>query len=471
MSHDDYQSRELLWLRRLRDLSQRLGSEEDPARLPRAILEAAREMTDAERAVLVRVEGPDSQGDLKVQPLAAVGFSERDLAGPAGAVSRTVVERCLAEQRAVLTSKAEDASLLERSTLIRRGVLSVVCVPLLLGGALRGALYLDHQGREAHFRQRDLPILQAFATQAALCLELNAAPPQRASGPKRFLLGESEAISALREELARAARTPDPVLICGEPGTELALAARELHALTGDASHPFHLATAPQPGQLLGDSELPGWLGSRGTVCLEQVDTLDAGLQRVLAHAVAQGTYQPLDTTAPRSVQARIVATTHVDLAARVRDGQFLAELYYRLDVQRVVVPPLRQRAQDIPALCEAGFRRLNAPERRLDDEALESLQRYAWPGNALELERELKRLRSLGPHLLRREHLSQEIREGRGLGAAVEGFAGRTLGDMEEQMVRQAMREAKGVKSKAARKLGIPRSTLYHLLARYGVE
>ncbi|MEZ6188436.1 MAG: sigma 54-interacting transcriptional regulator [Planctomycetota bacterium] len=470
MTQDRYQARELVWLRRLRDLSQRLGSEQDPGALPKAILRAAREMTEAERAVLVSVEGPDSSGKLRVHALAASGFSARDLAGPEGAVSRTVVERCIADGRAVLTTQQEDANLIHASTLVRRGVLSVVCVPLYLRGTLRGALYLDHRGREAHFRQRDLPILQAFATQSALCLELTQEPAPITRTTQRLLIGEAPPLVALREELARAARSTEPTLICGEPGTELTLAARELHALAHPGERAFREVSATTLPRLLGNSAEPGWLGQEGTVCIQDVETLEPALQRVLASAVAEGSYT-LPDGSTHSVRARVVATTHVDLEARIRDGKFLAELYYRLDVQRVIVPPLRQRTEDLEELCRLGFQRLNAPELSIGEDAMERLKAYSWPGNALELERELRRLRSLGPHRFRPEHLSDAIRDGRGVVATSEGFTGKTLGELEEQMVRQALEETNGVKSKAARKLGIPRSSLYHLIARYKIE
>lgn len=469
-TQDAFQARELLWLRRLRDLSQRLGSEADPTALPKAILRAAREMTEAERAVLVSVEGPDSAGKLKVHALAASGFSARDLAGAEGAVSRTVVERCIADGRAVLTTQNEDKNLIHASTLVRRGVLSVVCVPLYLQGRLRGALYLDHRGREAHFRQRDLPILQAFATQSALCMELSESPVPTIRSTERLLPGDAPPIQALREELGRAACSAEPTLICGEPGTELTLAARELHALAHGQERPFREVTVSTLPRLLGNAAEPGWLGQEGTVCIQDVETLEPGMQRVLAGAVAEGTYT-LPDGSTHSVRARIVATTHVDLEARIRDGKFLAELYYRLDVQRVIVPPLRQRTEDLEMLCELGFQRLNAPNLQVGDEALARMKTYAWPGNTLELERELRRLRGLGPHRFRPEHLSESIRDGRGVVSSGEGFTGKTLGELEEQMVRQALVETKGVKSKAARKLGIPRSSLYHLIARYKID
>ena len=305
MNQDRYQARELVWLRRLRDLSQRLGSERDATTLPKAILRAAREMTEAERAVLVSVEGPDSAGKLKVHALAASGFSARDLAGAEGAVSRTVVERCVADGRAVLTTQDEDANLIHASTLIRRGVLSVVCVPLYLRGSLRGALYLDHRGIEAHFRQRDLPILQAFATQSALCLELTDAPPPVARSGQRLLIGDAPPLQVLREELGRAACSAEPTLICGEPGTELTLAARELHALAHSVERPFREVTVASLPRLLGNDAELGWLGQEGTVCIQDVETLDPALQRVLASAIAEGTYSVGDGST-HSVRARI---------------------------------------------------------------------------------------------------------------------------------------------------------------------
>jgi len=164
MSDDDHETkdarraRELVWLRRTRDLAQMLGSERDPARLPPRILDAAVELTGADRGFLVEVRGPDAGGGLQVKVLAARGFRHGG-AGAEGAVSRSIVERCLREGgQAVVTSRPDDAFLTDATSLVQQGVRSVMCVPLRLRGALRGVLNLDVKG-ESVLSEGELPIV------------------------------------------------------------------------------------------------------------------------------------------------------------------------------------------------------------------------------------------------------------------------------------------------------------------------
>jgi len=478
MSDDDHETkdarraRELVWLRRTRDLAQMLGSERDPARLPPRILDAAVELTGADRGFLVEVRGPDAGGGLQVKVLAARGFRHGG-AGAEGAVSRSIVERCLREGgQAVVTSRPDDAFLTDATSLVQQGVRSVMCVPLRLRGALRGVLYLDVKG-EGVLSEGDLPIVQTFATQAALALELSREAPAAEAAAPRFLVGASAPIVTLLEEVAAAARTADPVLVCGEPGTERGLVARELHAQGADAAASFKSVPAgPEAAAaLLGSAGSPGLLGRPGTVFLDDVEALGAELQRVLARALHEGAFVAPGGPRKAPVRARLVAGTGVDLEERVRRGELRAELYYRLDVQRLVVPPLRQRTEDLPAVCAAIDARLGPPAVAFAPAAMDRLRRYAWPGNTVELEGEIRRLKGAGIRHVRVQDLRARIRDGRGVVHEHAGFSGRTLGEAEEELVRTAMRECNGVKARAARQLGVPRSTLYHLLDRYGLR
>ncbi len=473
-------SRELVWLRRARDLSQMLGSEEDTARVPPLILEAALKLTEAERAFLVRVEGPDTEGGYRFDVLATRGFVGNALAGPEGEISRTIVERALSNGgQTVCTTRPVDAEFLQATTLMGRGIRSLVCVPLRLRGALVGILYLDHRREEALFDEQDLPILQAFGTQAALALELTRDvqhPPS--DGGSRHLVGKSPVIQTLRTEVERVSQTLDPVLICGEPGTECGLVAREIHDRTPAGEDPLR----PRPFKtiacgaendvalLLGTEGEPGFLATARTVCLEEVEGLSGELQRVLARGLREGQFTVPGSSRTLPLSARLIAVTAVDLHARVREGSFRADLYYRLDVQRLIVPPLRQRREDLAELCEALLAR-KGEALEIDSSALIAMGRYGWPGNLLELEGELRRLCSLKEASVSAEDLSQAVREGRGVSQVRADFCGQTLGEIEEEIIRSVLADCDGVRSRAARQLGVPRSTLYHLMERHGIE
>ena len=133
-------------------------------------------------------------------------------------------------------------------------------------------------------------------------------------------------------------------------------------------------------------------------------------------------------------------------------------------------MPPLRQRPEDVPALLTHFLQRQTQAPVEITAKALELLVGYSWPGNVRELENEARRLATLGPEKITVRHLSAEVREGRGLARAGGQYAGKTLGEVEKEMVIAALQESGGNKARAARQLGIPKTTLYHLIDRYEI-
>lgn len=495
--------REILWLRRVRDLSHLLASEQDVRKLLPLILDAAIELADAERGFLVRVRGRKPDGGFKFKVEVARGFDKATLSGSQAHVSRTVVRRVVErEEDGLVTTDSGDKDVLDISSVQARRVLSIICVPMRLRGETRGVLYLDHRFNKDAFGERDLPILRTFADQAALALETaelstRAAPAsQPADDPsdeadalrsarqaeKRAallreeshlgrrlrlggLVGGSKPALRLYDEIERAGRCWDPVLILGESGAGKELVAREIHARGSFPQEPF---VAEACGVLVegsaGGGSLPGLLArvGKGTLFLDEVGELSPAVQTQLLRAL-----RPAD--APQG--CRVLAASHKDLRRLVQEGRFREDLYYRLDVLRINVPPLRQRAEDIPLLLDHFMEQAGQPPLRLSPKASKLLLSYSWPGNVRELFNEARRLATLGLPTISAPHLSTEIREGRGVSRAVGDLSGKTLGDIERQMVEAAIRDCKGNKSRAARQLGIPRTTLYHLLNRYGIS
>lgn len=494
--------REVAWLERLRDLSHRLAEEWDVARLLPAILDAAIELTGAERGYLVLVEGRTERGGWRFQVSEARGFDKAALRGAEGKVSRTVVKRIMEGDAAGLVTTRE-RDVLAVSSVQARHVVAIACVPLRVRGETRGALYLDHLHDPDAFTEADLPVLSAFADQAALALstaellaqrardaaaleaatrDLQAAraaldaPAPPASPPARAalgrLVGATQVMQALYEEVEHVARGAGPVLVHGEAGAGKLAVARELHARGARPDAPFVVVTCADEGasaELFGG--VPGHApalvaAGEGTVVLREVADLPLAAQGKLLRALQGGALPP--GAAP--LRARLVATTGHDLQGLVRAGRFRADLFYRLDVLRVFVPPLRDRRDDVPLLLEHFFRQAG---RRLNltPAARELLTGYAWPGNVRQLENEAMRLLVVPAPQLTAQHLSPEVREGRGVTAAPARLGGKTLGEVERTLVEAALRECRGNKARAARQLGIPRSTLYGLLVRYGLD
>ena len=520
--------REVLWLRRLRDLSHQLVTHDDVRQLVPVILDAAIELAQAERGFLVRVEpgGPGERPKIKVE--VARGFAKESLAGAQGKVSRTVVERVLQRGRGLVTTSEEDRDIREVSSVQERRVLAILCVPMTLRGQVRGVLYMDHRFNPEAFTEQDIAIAETFADQAALAIETAELVAQHASGqeklghtlreldelktaqrareevvaqassagsgprlaPLRFgrLIGGSEPMQALYEEIERAARSTAPVLITGESGTGKELVAREIHSRSANASEPFLSENCAAIADSLLESELFGHkkgaftgatadkkglfaLAARGSLFLDEVGDMSASMQSKLLRVLQEGRVRPVGGDKALPVFCRVVAATHRDLRELVEQGQFREDLYYRLDVLRIAVPPLRQRPQDIPTLLTHFLAIGGGPHVEITPKALELLVGYAWPGNVRELENEARRLATLGTDKITIRHLSEEVREGRGLSRAGGTYSGKTLSEVEKEMVAAALRESGGNKARAARRLGIPKTTLYHLIDRYGLH
>ncbi|MCO5166701.1 MAG: sigma 54-interacting transcriptional regulator [Planctomycetes bacterium] len=505
-------ARELLWLRRLRDLSHRLAAEQDVRRLLPAILDAAIELAQAERGFLVRVDPPrKGEARVRIRVDVARGFDQETLQGAQGKVSRTVVERVLARGRAVITTSEEDQDLREVSSVQARKVLSILCVPMLLRGEPRGVLYLDHRFDPRAFSEQDLPVVAAFADQAAVALETaellaareaeeradapdeppadpGVAPPfPPGEGPLRYgrLIGASAPMRALYAGIERAARSSALVLITGESGTGKELVAREIHARGQRPDEPFLSENCAAIADTLLESELFGHrrgaftgatadrkglfhLAGRGTLFLDEVGDTSPSMQAKLLRVLQEGVARPVGGAAAQPVACRVIAATHRDLKALVGQGAFREDLYYRLDVLRIHVPPLRQRPEDIPPLLAHFLEAEGGGHIEVTPKALELLVGYSWPGNVRELENEARRLATLGEPKLTARHLSPDVAAGRGLARAGGGYSGKTLGEVEREMVAAALRETGGNKARAARQLGIPKTTLYHLIERY---
>jgi DNA-binding NtrC family response regulator len=495
-------SRELTWLRRIRDHSQRLSVSEELPRLPSVILDAAIELADAERGFLVLVDGQQADGSPKTRVAQARGFDRAALQSSQVKVSRTVIKRVLDRDRSLVSSSdREDADVMQVSSVESNRVRSIACVPLRLREAVLGVLYLDHRFVEDAFTEEDLPLLEVFASQAALALEwartraqeaertlalqselreLRERAPEAEGEPEPLppsgtlerygaLAGGSPPMLALYEEIERAARCDDPVLLLGEPGSGLELVARELHARGHAPEEPFVVETCALTGQelraaLFGTADRVGAFerAGRGTLLLDDVDQLTPDLQvrvvQVLKHKAWPGLVGPVP------LRCRVVAASHEDLRGLTREGVLREDLYYRFDVMRLVVPPLRQRGGDLPRLIEALTPGDEALE--LTPEALRLLRGYGWPGNVRELANEVGRWVAAGRGRVTKRDLSPELRAGRGSVSA-----GATLQQVEARAVQEALERCQGNKSRTAKELGVPRSTLYHLLDKHGLR
>jgi serine/threonine-protein kinase PknK len=479
--------RELRWLRQVRDVSQRLASETELSRLLPYILDAAIEITGAERGFLVLL----SRGAARVKE--ARGFDRSELAREVAHVSRTVVERVLERGGdGLVTTSEQDRDVIDATSVQERRVVSILCVPLRLRGEIRGVLYLDHRLTRGAFEEADLPILRPFADQAALALESLGEQPEPAANapaPSRFgqLVGGAPPMQALYAEIQRAARSWTPATILGERGTGKERVAREIHGRSARSAQPFVTllcseGASPLESELLGhcagarpwadaDRESAFQAAGGGTLFLDGVDELTPALQVELLRVLREGRATPLGGHTSQRVRCRVIVASHKDLRLLVDTDCFREDLYFQLDAHRIVTPPLRQHTEDLPLLIEHFTRQAtDKASLKLSAHALEVLAAYSWPGNVRELKNEVGRLVALESASIPAKALSPEIQEGRGVSGGKIDYAGLTLEGVEREVIQAALAGCKGNKARAARQLGVPRSTLYHLLERHGL-
>jgi DNA-binding NtrC family response regulator len=307
-------------------------------------------------------------------------------------------------------------------------------------------------------------------------------------------IGNSESVSQLKELVERVAITDSTVLIRGESGTGKELIAQAIHALSPRVENPLlSVNCAALPDTLL-ESELFGHMkgsftgavrdkegllkaADGGTFFLDEVGEASPAIQVKLLKALEEKTVIPVGSTRPEKVDTRLLTATNVDLEELVKEGRFRPDLYYRLNVIPLFIPPLRERRDDIPLLVD-HFRvriaeRTNAEPKQINQEAMQLLIAYAWPGNVRELEHMLERaiLFAKGKRVSASD-FPDKLRQNAPLPVAYDERASTpTLETIEKAYIAWVLQQTGGQKAKAATILGIDSSTLYRKIDRYGLK
>ncbi len=304
------------------------------------------------------------------------------------------------------------------------------------------------------------------------------------------MIGHSPEITHIKRVLPMIALSDASVLICGATGTGKELVAQRLHQLSRRADKPMvtiNCAALPEQdaevdlfGRANADGEViePGrLLAAQGSsVFLDEVDALPLTVQAKVLRFLEAGECQLAGSHKLHLIDARILAATSMDLPAEVKAGRFRADLYYRLQVVPLELPPLNQRSEDIPLLLTyfaKQFAGNNAP-LRFSKEVIQQLQRYDWPGNVRELSNFCQRLSLLQPgSMLQLNDLPPEILQNSDV--TPQQFSipptGIDLAQIELDLIEQALEMAAGNRSKAARLLGITRDTLLYRMQKYGLS
>jgi DNA-binding NtrC family response regulator len=422
---------------------------------------------------------------------------------PGAAISRTLVERAATERRALLFHDAlGEVSFVGAQSIIEHQLRSVMLVPLVVGSRVVGLIQLDHPTRDA-FDQRSLAELELLCQAAAPAID-NATRLERERRKSRSLVsrevaqtsfvGDDPAIAALLALTEKAASSDARVLITGESGTGKELIARMIHERSPRSEGPWipmHLAAVPDN---LVESELFGHekgaftgavrlkrgcfeLADGGTLFLDEIAELTPAVQVKLLRAVQEGIFSRLGGERPIQVDVRIVAATHRDLADRMSQGAFREDLFYRLNVIGLSIPPLRERTRDIEPLMRFFLHHFSAklgkPVPRVAPDAVALLARHPWPGNVRELRNVVERLVVLldGDEITARD-LPSDIKAPRTRPTlASSNTLQEALAAVERELISAALIETGGNKSAASRLLAISRPTLDRKIADYGIE
>jgi len=305
-------------------------------------------------------------------------------------------------------------------------------------------------------------------------------------------VGESAAVRSLEEQARRAAQINAPLLIFGETGTGKGVLARWIHRNGPRAPENFVALNCAGLSRELLESELFGHLkgaftgavvakvgliesADGGTLFLDEVADMDPAIQPKLLTVLEENWLRRLGEVTEREVDVRLIAASSRDVLELVEEGAFRAELYYRISTLVLRCPPLRERPEDVPALVESLLERLGrelARKAEISGAAVAALQAYSWPGNIRELRNVLERA-LLASHeaTIRPEALQLQARPTPTTSSIPHGLFGSTLAEMEQYLIGRVLSEERGRVEAAARRLGIPRSTLYHRIKTLGLR
>ncbi len=308
------------------------------------------------------------------------------------------------------------------------------------------------------------------------------------------IVGRSPAMREIFATIERVGPTRATVLLAGESGVGKDMIARALHHHSPRRDRPFVKINCTAIPENLMESELFGYekgaftgantskpgkfeQADTGTVFLDEIGDVPPSVQVKLLRVLQEREFERLGSNKTRHIDVRVLAATNVDLREALEQGTFREDLYYRLNVVPISIPPLRERREDIPFLAEHFVKKLapelGSPVRELSEGALEKLMSYHWPGNVRELENVIERslVLSTGERLEADDIRLEAAQPSRAL--AVEGFLpeGMTLDEYEQTMIREALKRAGGNKSQAARMLGLTRNALRYRLSQMGLE
>jgi Nif-specific regulatory protein len=418
-------------------------------------------------------------------------------------VSRTIARKVMKENVAILgVDIASSGNLREVESLVASHVRSLVCVPLSVFQRMIGCIYLDSTSAVNRFSEEHLQLMAGVAGVSAVALD-NARrlqwleqENQRLSTEIRqdqSLVGEGTRMKEIFQFLARVAPSDSTVLIEGESGTGKELVAKALHRNSPRATKPFvAINCAAIPETLLEDDlfghERGAFTGAAtqkkgrlevadgGVVFLDEIGELAPALQVKLLRVLQEREFDRVGGTHPIKVNIRLIAATNRDLEDAVRKGEFRQDLYYRLAVVKMTMPPLRERREDIPMLTRHFLQkyamRCRVKAKPISREAMAALVHYEWPGNVRELENAIERSLVMGSSdMVLLEDLPESLLEQNAPEDITEGKYHGSVKELKKQLILDAVEQTGGNYVEAAGILGVHPNYLHRLIRNLGLK
>lgn len=476
-------------LRRLVDLIPGLSFDCGLQAMQHQVLQAAIQLVDGTRGAIVMFSGtPD---EIRAAYGSAGGSSS------CVAVSNSILKRIYSEKQALIWRRSESAQF-NTESLRASGAATVLATPLLIRGNVSGAIYLEARNTAT---DRALLLLGALAAIVAQPLDgayrldqLEAENRQLRSdaGLARAFVGRSAALRRVYETLARIAPTDSTVLLLGETGTGKELAARSLHDHSRRADQPFVAINCAAIAENLLESELFGHergaftgataqkkgkleLAGKGTLFLDEVGELGLLLQAKLLRVIQEREMERVGGTRAIRMEARLVAATNRDLSALIAEGRFRSDLYYRLNIVSLRLPPLRERREDVLLLADHFLSVLSASANRtitgISTAARAILLRHTWPGNVRELRNAIERAVVLGQsEQVEVDDLPEEMLDPSIFDESDTGYHA-LVRQAKVAILRAALAEHGKDYTAAARRLGINVKYLHRLLKAYELK
>jgi len=520
-------------------IARALNEEQDLTRLLTLIVDSAIQLIGAERGFLILGKGPETRVEVArnfaQEEVASPEFKI------SRTIAQRVLESGVPE---LTINAQEDERFRDLASVADLRLRSVLCMPIRIRGEVVGVLYVDNRLQQQAFHQRERDLMSALADHAGVAIQnartmeqlrarqvelqgaldregrLNATLQGQVSSQKvelthmraemdsslrtgrykhdySHIVGESRRMAEVFTLLDKYVEADDPVLILGESGTGKELVARAIHDQSGRRKKPFVSENCAAMPESLLESELFGYMrgaftgatankkglfetADGGVLFLDEIGDLPLDLQKKLLRVLQEGEVRPVGSQETVKVDVRLATATNRNLDEMIREGDFREDLYYRINVLPITLPPLRERRQDIPLLVRrflAALAKENDFLVRISPDAMDALVRFSWPGNVRELQNEIRRAALLSDGVILESHLSETVRSGLDPlsdATAVPAEKGTNLPDMvrnlETREIDKAYRLATGNKSRAAEMLGLSRFALQRKLDKYQI-